>query len=61
MKTHVDFLDPISLTSGKLPLDSLLNNSVYRHLISFAYSIRFSQRRGPIASSTVIMNLLKRK
>ena len=29
MKTHVDFLDPISLTSGKLPLDSLLDNSVY--------------------------------
>ena len=29
MKTHVDILDPISLTSGMLPLDSLLDNSVY--------------------------------
>ena len=29
MKTHVDFLDPVALTTGNLPLDSLLDNSVY--------------------------------
>ena len=29
MKTHVDFLDPVALTTGNLPWDSLLDNSVY--------------------------------
>ena len=29
MKTNVDFLDPVALTTGNLPLDSLLDNSVY--------------------------------
>ena len=29
MMTHVNFLDPVVLTSENLPLDSLLHNSVY--------------------------------
>ena len=66
MKTHVDFLDPISLTSGKLPLDSLLDNSVYYPASGYDGDLirlfnKILTEKGPIASSTVIMHLLKRK